>query len=762
VPTNYLDFDVLIERSGERYRARVLNSPAGQAAVEFERPLSSLELENFVLRIARSLGEARRNVRRLESSEREAAKTVGHRLFEAVFRDDVQSSFRASLNEAERRGAGLRLRIRLDVPELADLPWELLYNPAQNRFFCLSPDTPLVRYMELPEGVRHLTVKPPLNVLVMISSPLNLPQLDVADEWRKLNAAVSTLQPEGKVVLDRLEEPTLAALQRRLRRDSYHIFHFIGHGGFVEGAQDGALALEDDQRNMRLVSGQDLGTILHGSRSLRLVILNACEGARSSLQDPFGGVAQSLVQQGIPAVIAMQFEITDTAAIVFSKEFYSALGEGFPVDFSLTEARRAIFATGNDIEWATPVLYMRSPNGRLFRIDRRPPSIAGSPEAREPAPTIAAEPPTIPPRPAPEAPVPVEAVEAAAAPEAVDQAFPGEAVEPAITPKTVEPQTRESRTQPVAAERQEFPSTRPTTLPPPWWWIVISAGTLLVGAGIALPSFKLESGEAVPIIELSGWLALNPLAAVLGVMAAAFRTAKPEGRGVVRGVLSGLGLYSILLYLGFALLARGGVSALTIASSGSALGAITGLAGGGLLFWAGLSLPSEGGRVPASGSGSESALPLGLGLAFLGAVLLVLGTIAIPALMVIVGFPHVLATLSIHWPHLAESATTLLAYAAPLALPPIGAAAAVGLCGFASLGAMLRRDTAAGVILAIAIEALLFQVALAGATRAAGESLGGGSYVSLVAAAIMVAGAVLTFRALPRLTSEAAGDHLGT
>ena len=62
---------------------------------------------------------------------------------------------------------------------------------------------------------------------------------------------------------------------------------------------------------------------------------------------------------------------------------------------------------------------------------------------------------------------------------------------------------------------------------------------------------------------------------------------------------------------------------------------------------------------------------------------------------------------------------------------------------------MLRRDTAAGVILAIEIKALLFQVALAGATRVAGQSLGGGSYVSLVAAAIMVAGAVLTFRALP-------------
>ncbi|HEX2370177.1 MAG TPA: CHAT domain-containing protein, partial [Acidimicrobiia bacterium] len=64
--------------------------------------------------------------------------------------------------------------------------------------------------------------------------------------------------------------------------------------------------------------------ILHGYRPLRLALLNACEGARGSASDPFAGAAQSLVQQGIPAVIAMQFPITDRAAILFAQEFYGA------------------------------------------------------------------------------------------------------------------------------------------------------------------------------------------------------------------------------------------------------------------------------------------------------------------------------------------------------------------------------------------------------------------------------------------------------
>ena len=70
--------------------------------------------------------------------------------------------------------------------------------------------------------------------------------------------------------------------------------------------------------------------ILRDFSSLRLAILNACEGARTSRSDPFAGVAGSLVQRDIPAVVAMQFEISDEAAIVFAGEFYEQLAAGSP------------------------------------------------------------------------------------------------------------------------------------------------------------------------------------------------------------------------------------------------------------------------------------------------------------------------------------------------------------------------------------------------------------------------------------------------
>ncbi|MFN3982407.1 MAG: CHAT domain-containing protein, partial [Caldilinea sp.] len=82
--------------------------------------------------------------------------------------------------------------------------------------------------------------------------------------------------------------------------------------------------------------------------------------------DPFAGVGQSLLRQGIPAVIAMQFAISDAAATVFAHEFYAAIADGYALEAALTEARKAMFAQQQGVEWATPVLYTRTDATRLF------------------------------------------------------------------------------------------------------------------------------------------------------------------------------------------------------------------------------------------------------------------------------------------------------------------------------------------------------------------------------------------------------------
>lgn len=377
----YLDFDLAIEAvtaaalpvaaAAVTYRARVLHSPAGQAAHEFTLPFNAVELENYILKMA----HPRRTVRSLNTTEGQTAREFGERLFIAVFQGDVRDALRRSLDAADAKAKhGLRIRLRLaDAPELLDIPWEYLYDPTLRRFFCHSVSTPLVRYPQQPRPVVPLTVTPPLQLLVMISNPSDVAVLDVEDEWGKTAGALEPLVDQGLIQLTRLERATLATLQRQLRQGNYHIFHFVGHGGIDRRSGERVLYLEDEVGHAHPVGGDHLGTLLRDHRSLRLALLNACEGARADASDPFAGVAQHLVYQGIPAIIAMQFEITDSAAITLAKEFYEALADGYPVEAALAEARKAIFVMGNDVEWGTPVLYSRANNGLLFRVDASAP-----------------------------------------------------------------------------------------------------------------------------------------------------------------------------------------------------------------------------------------------------------------------------------------------------------------------------------------------------------------------------------------------------
>jgi hypothetical protein len=80
-----------------------------------------------------------------------------------------------------------------------------------------------------------LTINTRLKILVMMSSPIDYPGLDVEYEWSRLNEALAGLIDGGQVQLERLPEARLGALQRALRRDEYHVLHFIGHGGFDPG-----------------------------------------------------------------------------------------------------------------------------------------------------------------------------------------------------------------------------------------------------------------------------------------------------------------------------------------------------------------------------------------------------------------------------------------------------------------------------------------------------------------------------------------------
>ena len=75
----HLDFDLLLERTPQGYRAHVISSPAGQATSEFALPFSEAELESLLSRT----GQAYLGSDSTLGDCTEAAKILGGLLFEA-------------------------------------------------------------------------------------------------------------------------------------------------------------------------------------------------------------------------------------------------------------------------------------------------------------------------------------------------------------------------------------------------------------------------------------------------------------------------------------------------------------------------------------------------------------------------------------------------------------------------------------------------------------------------------------------------------
>jgi nucleoid-associated protein YgaU len=369
----------------------------------------------------------------------EGARNVGQRLYESLFGSPMRECIEESLRTVfPQRREGLRFVINTtEAPELARLPWEFLYSPRNDDFLFSDTMKPVVRWLDVDEPPPTLTVEPPLRLLIAIASPEARAELSVGEEIAHLDRALASVVESGLVETARIEHTTLERLDEALLEKKPHILHFIGHGDFA--GDDGVVILEADADPgaAHPVTGRQLGALLRNHlASLRLVFLNSCMGAAVAGHAPFGGVAQSLIRRGIPAVIAMQFPISDRAAVALARHFYRYVAAGLPVDAALTSARAFLYARGYAVEWGSPALHMRAPDGRLFDLG------AGA----------AAHPPTAAPVPGPVAPsVGSAAAEAAVPVEPRVGAEPPLAIEvPASMPPPEAPAAKRSNRRVIA------------------------------------------------------------------------------------------------------------------------------------------------------------------------------------------------------------------------------------------------------------------------------------------------------------------------
>ncbi|HSN87918.1 MAG TPA: CHAT domain-containing protein, partial [Thermoanaerobaculia bacterium] len=374
---------------------RISSGPAGGYTVQIQSPAGE---GHGVFSIPASLaGRSSRPPRRILPGDRNLGlqvsgdpsrrgsdlsfRQVGMELFRTLFVDEVLGLFRASLAGLPSEEHGLRIRLELNPREpglapLHDLPWELLCRPETEDFLGLSRHTPIVRFLDAHRERRPAIPLPPrLRILAVAESPADAPPLEVERElhdleaaWCGLDSRVEILRPEGR---------GREALHRAFLASTIHVLHFMGHGVFEEWTGEGALLFEGEDGAAFPVSGRGLAQELKGFRSLRFVVLNACHTAQAVGErgsNPFAGVATALVMEGVPAVVAMRRPISDAAALAFGRTLYERLAAGEPVDTAVAEARLAIHRLDETSdEWSTPVLFLRSPDGRLFapRAPRR-------------------------------------------------------------------------------------------------------------------------------------------------------------------------------------------------------------------------------------------------------------------------------------------------------------------------------------------------------------------------------------------------------
>jgi WD40 repeat protein len=369
----YLDFDVEIAKARGRSYAVEVRSPAGEARATMRFPFDASDLQTQVMQLQQALLRSRGSSGQGTMPEEQGVQEFGAKLFDALLSSPLRSKYDASHLKAKEQHKGLRLKLRIHAPELAAVPWEFLYDDRRGEHVSLSLDTPVVRFLEVAEPVPPLPVTLPLRILGMIASPDGQPSLDVTHEQRRLEDALEPLRASGRVELEWLERQTWDALYRELRpgRGPWHVFHFIGHGGLDAdaGESEGMIALADEEGQPHRLHAAHLARLLRDHKPLRLVLLNIRQGTDGSQPDICARTSGALVRGGIPAVLSMPYETTDQAAIMFARWFYEAVADDLPVDAAVADARKAVsLARRNTLEWGTPMLHMRTPDGHIFDL----------------------------------------------------------------------------------------------------------------------------------------------------------------------------------------------------------------------------------------------------------------------------------------------------------------------------------------------------------------------------------------------------------
>lgn len=374
-----------------RVKFRVGNAPAGEAVGDFlfdysigDRELVRWYLEEF-LYCPWGAYEGR------AAAGEQAVKSLGDRLFKAVFRTSEQQTL---YQLAAASWETTSVVIHASGSSARSLPWEFMRDSACSGSGALAQCArSFIRILPRRRRFLPLPAQETLNVLLVICRPGPVGQ-DVPFQSVARPVVDTCRRYGGRVSLSVLRPPTFSQLTKTLSESPgrYQVVHFDGHGGFpsipdgtagpfldfLKGELQGHLLFEsDDPSDERghAVTGSDLGRLLSNAH-VSTVLLNACQSGMADIDLPFSSVASQLVEAGVSSVVAMAYSVYVQSAAKFMGQLFESFlgGEGLaravqrgraalaaePVRFSVAGSRPLH-------DWVVPVLFQAEGEDTLLQ-----------------------------------------------------------------------------------------------------------------------------------------------------------------------------------------------------------------------------------------------------------------------------------------------------------------------------------------------------------------------------------------------------------
>jgi hypothetical protein len=320
---------------------------------------------------------------------------------------ELVAFYREARAAATARGEALRVRLSIDKDayELHELCWEMLRDPLprSNRFLCADEKILFSRYLS-SQDLRPITAQPKgdLKALVVVANPddldaYGLAEVNVPGELKRAKEGLGKIPMEAlcrcqippcpELDVDIIGRPTLNALVECLR-GGYDVLYLVCHGNL--SSEDAGskvwvprVWLEDEEGKADPVSAAEevrpggwrrpgLVTRLSQLQDLpRLMVLASCQSAgeadewASTDGGALAALGPRLAEIGVPAVVAMQGNVTMETVARFMPEFFRELDRDGQIDRAIAAARAGIIDLDRP-DWWVPVLFTRLESGRLF------------------------------------------------------------------------------------------------------------------------------------------------------------------------------------------------------------------------------------------------------------------------------------------------------------------------------------------------------------------------------------------------------------